>query len=394
MENDEAKARREHDLRAIIICGEDVANYVLKGEIINSYFNPAGIFTHITLIAPYAEGLAPRMAKLLFGIDSYRLLNLPSLGSKGTFLWNRTLMRIKFRRIFENGELEQTDLIRVYGLSPHTWFGLLLAQQLQKPLIISVHSAPQMETRPPQIVNVAEFVKKFVLERRLSKSIAEASAVIAVFKSIADEIYKRYGRQAQIIPNVINPLQIRKIPSDNEPFKVITVGRQIREKNSLKLLQAIRDLPETSLTIVGDGPVLSDVRKLLKEWAMEPRITIVPSCPNNELMLLMSQHSCFAVETGYLEFSKVIMEALSIGIPVLCNSELRELEELGFFHIHFADRSPDAVRLALMEIKQNLTTEFSSASRNASIFSEKYGFSMASRAYSRLYEEVLDKALN
>jgi glycosyltransferase involved in cell wall biosynthesis len=101
--------------------------------------------------------------------------------------------------------------------------------------------------------------------------------------------------------------------------KLISVGRQFREKNPDNIIQAVRRLPEAHLTLVGDGPCHGDLVKLAAHCQIQGRVAFVQTIPNDELCRQLPEHDIFVVHTEYWELSKSVLEPLLTGLPVIIN---------------------------------------------------------------------------
>lgn len=110
--------------------------------------------------------------------------------------------------------------------------------------------------------------------------------------------------------------------------RCLAVGRMVRKKAPLTLIRAFAtaaaSVPDLRLDLVGDGPLLPAVRKLVADEALEGKVIVHGSQPNDVVQQLLAradifvQHSVVDVETGDSEGLPVaILEAMAHGLPVV-----------------------------------------------------------------------------
>ena len=88
------------------------------------------------------------------------------------------------------------------------------------------------------------------------------------------------------------------------------------------LVKAISLLPKevsVQLTLVGSGPNVTEINKLIKSLGVELKVSIVKFLPQQQMndLLLQSNLICHACDHEGL--SKIIIESLGMGIPVLAS---------------------------------------------------------------------------
>ena len=109
----------------------------------------------------------------------------------------------------------------------------------------------------------------------------EAKHIFWVSYSCLNEyVFKKFAKKkSSILFNVINKAElINKIDKDNSDynFDIVYLGRLAKQKNPNRLINvleiACHNNSNLCVAIVGDGPLLSDVRKKIKEKGLEKNI--------------------------------------------------------------------------------------------------------------------------
>ena len=109
----------------------------------------------------------------------------------------------------------------------------------------------------------------------------------------------------------------------HDPVQIISVGRVFREKYPINLIKAVKGL-HVDLTVIGDGPQLSDLQRDTAEAGMAGTIRFIPAIPNDQLCGLLPNFDIFATHSEYFEVSKSVLEPLLTGLPVVLNKRIGE----------------------------------------------------------------------
>lgn len=116
---------------------------------------------------------------------------------------------------------------------------------------------------------------------------------------------------------------ITVVPTPDRDCKVLaTVGRLSNEKNQINLIKAFarinRENPDTLLYIIGDGPILDDLRECISECNMNGKVILTGNI-NNPFGLL-NECDCFILPSYYEGQPMVLLEARTLGLPVIMSN--------------------------------------------------------------------------
>jgi len=110
---------------------------------------------------------------------------------------------------------------------------------------------------------------------------------------------------------------------------IVTAGRLVSWKGFDVLIELMKDLPEWSLSIVGDGPDHDKLRSLIEENGLSGRVFLKGSISREDLMDLLLRSKLFILNTSFESFSFQVVEAMFAGIPVITTNigNLKEIIE-------------------------------------------------------------------
>jgi len=102
----------------------------------------------------------------------------------------------------------------------------------------------------------------------------------------------------------------------------VTVGRLSQEKNHRRLIDAFARVhskhPDIRLVILGGGPLEEELAGQISNLGMEPFISLAGQVDNP--FAILAQSDCFVLSSDYEGQPMVILEARTLGLPVITTS--------------------------------------------------------------------------
>ncbi len=217
-----------------------------------------------------------------------------------------------------------------------------------------------------------------ILGAAQKRSISKFNKIISV-SSVAQEFAKQvYGVDSIVIPNAVN-IQSGTVNLSKRDIDIVFVGRLVKRKGCIYLLNAINKLKQSNLlddikvVIVGDGAERAKLQYYVHTNNLSANCEFKGFVTNYEKMNLLSR-SKLAVfpSTGGESFGIVLIEALSSGATVLAGdnpgyaSVLGSVSESMFspnLSTELADKlysllSDDTKRKHLNDLQQDLLDQF------------------------------------
>ena len=175
--------------------------------------------------------------------------------------------------------------------------------------------------------NLINTLQKFILlkPKKAFRKASETGTVIAATSSIQREIKKWYGVKSAVIcevgPPSVEANQRIRVRRQNEPLRISWSGQHMPGKALPLLLKALARLPSTlkwELDILGDGPCRKKWMKQAERLCLNSCINWHGMMPRSDALKIMGSSHVFVITSLKDLTSSVLLEALSVGVPVIC----------------------------------------------------------------------------
>ena len=216
-------------------------------------------------------------------------------------------------------------LIRCHGNKLNGYLASRIKKALGIPYVVSMHINPDEDIKG-RATNRQQRVFLRAMEAVGKVTLRNADLVMPVYQPIVPYLKRMGAERFEVVYNILNEDHLQKKDDYrlHHPVRIVSVGRQIREKNPDNIIRAVQGLPDTHLTLVGDGSYHEYLRNLVQELGLQDRVDFRPAVSNSELCRLLPEFDIFAVHTEYWEISKSVLEPLLTGLPVVINRRLGE----------------------------------------------------------------------
>ncbi|HPO09001.1 MAG TPA: glycosyltransferase family 4 protein [bacterium] len=311
----------------LVIIPDRLSELVSKGEMTPRYYNPGNLFQNVHILMVNDDQVNPADLQHTAGDANLTIQNYPtdphlfyrSLGWRPLLLKGWAEPAVKLAREI------RPALIRCHGNKLNGYLANRIKKALGIPYVVSMHINPDEDIQGRATTRQQRFYLR-AMESVGKVTLRNADLVMPVYQPIISYLERMGAERFEVVYNILNENHLQK-KNDyhlHHPVRIVSVGRQIREKNPDNILRAVQGLPDTHLTLVGDGSYHDSLRNLVQELQLQDRVDFRPAVPNSELCSLLPQFDIFAVHTEYWEISKSVLEPLLTGLPVVINRRLGE----------------------------------------------------------------------
>jgi glycosyltransferase involved in cell wall biosynthesis len=134
-----------------------------------------------------------------------------------------------------------------------------------------------------------------------------------------------FSRESKVIPNgvrVFDQTSEKQTVRENEgQFRLLYVGRLIKHKNCDFLIETMRFALQKNknwhLTIIGDGPLKSQLFESVRLYELHQYIEFQSNLPEEELIKEYARSDVFFFPSQREGFGISVAEAISVGLPVV-----------------------------------------------------------------------------
>lgn len=169
-----------------------------------------------------------------------------------------------------------------------------------------------------------------------------------------EEIYEKHYQQLpphRVIENAL-PSTLYPLPphTKRDPFRLLYLGRFVAFKNIQSLLHAVTKMPEVTLTLVGEGPLLHFLEGNVRGLKLQDRVTFRSKVSGEGRDILFHEHDLLIIPSVTEISPNTALEARAAGLPILLTEETGLSERLRQGIIVRKLRTPEQVRHAIQEV--------------------------------------------
>lgn len=340
----------------MVIIMDRLSDLIAKGEIIDRYYNPGNLFDEVDIVLMNNDVVDPSSVQRTVGNAKLHLHSIRT--GPGLFFrslgWRPWLLKSITDQALALAEKIKPDVIRTHGNHLNAFVANRIKEKFGIPHLLSMHTVPDEDTRrnarslKPLLLSYASIA----LEK---SSIKDATLILPVYTGIIPYL-KEYGareEQIEICYNVINPehLQVKTDYGLHGNPRLISVGRQFKEKDCSKIIEAVSRIDGVEYHLYGDGEYHERHVELARRLGIEERVFFFKSAPNDELCRLLPTFDLFVTHIEFFGISKTTLEALLTGLPVIINRRTRRnVEELEGGIVTLVDHDVESYREAISKM--------------------------------------------
>ena len=101
---------------------------------------------------------------------------------------------------------------------------------------------------------------------------------------------------------------------------LISVGLLIDRKGHHRVIEAMTQLPEMDLIIVGEGPERSRLSALIERLGLTNRVRLLGARPHAELPMLYGAADALVLASSREGWANVLLESMACGTPVVASN--------------------------------------------------------------------------
>lgn len=383
-------------MKLTLILDQKISQWIEKGELIDSYFNPKKVFNEILVINLVKDKSIDfkEMTKLC-GTSKFLYIELNNFIFQSKMLQTfvplfvyKKIIKIQVKKF----KLFKTNLVMSVGDRFAGFVATQIAKIIKKRSVISIHS----------VVNLKLFLNNFSIKEKilfiinyrfLKNCHKNADLIRIVYRKIFNQINTKYISKTRCLYNIVPVKEenIKKNFSSQKNFNLVFVGRLIKGKSPELILRSIVNFRNVYLTIIGDGPLKTSLIKLSKELKISERVFFKSKIDNKNLLKLLKNYDIFISFDKYEEFPKTFIEALLIGLPIISNKKpLSNQQELKDFKIFWVNDTVISYEEQLKNVIKNKELRM-----NMSVFNQKIAWKKYSMTISEnlIFKEI-NKILN
>jgi glycosyltransferase involved in cell wall biosynthesis len=180
-------------------------------------------------------------------------------------------------------------------------------------------------------------------------------------------------------------------------FTVGYLGRLVPEKGLLDLVEAVAGLPAVCLRLVGDGVLRPAIERRAAELGLGPRLELRPAVGSTAVPATLAELDALALPSRTTaswkeQFGRVLIEAMSCGVPVVGSSSGEIPNVIGDAGLVFPEGDVPALRERLARLAESPDLRAALARRGRARALAEFTQAAIARRHVDVYAAMLGRA--
>ena len=240
--------------------------------------------------------------------------------------------------------------------------------------------------------------------RRYGELFDRASAIVAVSRDMKRQLISLGAPERKVVyhPYGVDTYLFRGGDPAASPPRFVAVGRFVAKKAPVATIQAFaavaREVPDASLIMIGDGPLLPDVRRVAAVLGVADRIELRGARPHSEVQATLQgarafvQHSVEAPDGDHEGTPLAVLEASATGLPVIATAHggITDVVEDGRSGLLVAEGDVDGMGEAMLELARDPARAARLGRRAREIVTDRFSMDRSIRGLRQILAEAAE----
>jgi glycosyltransferase involved in cell wall biosynthesis len=290
-------------------------------------------------------------------------------------------------------------LVHSHWVLPQGFVASLAAQMAGVPHIATAHGSDVFDLNGRFLTGF----KRYALSRA-DRVTANSDATATVLKKIGADAARLRRIPMGIRAGSAEPDQT-SVATNRAHFRMgggpalIFAGRLVREKGLRELIEAVeiltRQLPDVTLTLVGEGPDRSELEALAQNLGVVDRVRFTGWCAPSEIPACLAAADYYVGPSHREAQGLSLLEAMAAGIPVIASrvGGIPEIVREGESGLLVAPKAPQDIAEAVLRLVGDSSLRDRLRDGGLAVISDGYSRENSAHRFDALYGEVLSSAV-
>jgi glycosyltransferase involved in cell wall biosynthesis len=199
-------------------------------------------------------------------------------------------------------------------------------------------------------------------------------------------------KENQNLPPILQPILQPNSQTINLQ-KEIEMQNELQNENGFSKINLSKDvnLPKIHLNILGDGPQMENLKKLVLDYKLSENVTFVGFVDNSKVAEFYQKADVFVSMSRSESWGQMYLEAMACGVPIITTENVgsNEIIENGKTGILVPQESVESLIQNLKFLIQNPAKKLEIAQNARQELEQKYDWSKIIDEYEKTYQELL-----
>lgn len=256
------------------------------------------------------------------------------------------------------------------------------------PVVITSHGSDVPGYNPDRFTFQHKIVRPFWLQ-----VLKSADFIVSPSKHLRNLIYRSASLPESKVKVIPHGFDYGNYPySTDKKQQILTMTRMLPRKGVQYFLRALHDidLDNYVVKIAGDGPYLSELRKMAEKWELDVDFLGWVEHGSDDFMRLYEESSIFVFPSTQESFGVVLQEAMASGMAIITTNISGCPEAVGDAGLLVPPKDSQAIKRELSELIQDNEKRRMLMKKARKRVKEKFDWSSIVRKYESLYARLVD----
>jgi glycosyltransferase involved in cell wall biosynthesis len=216
------------------------------------------------------------------------------------------------------GQRDRWDLVHCQGIhTPVPFLAMIAARRVGIPYVVTFHTGGHSLRHRNSM--------RSIQWRLAGPLLRDAASLVGVSRFEAETMSEQARLHDKAVTVIRNGGTLPSAPPGTPAVsgRIVSSGRLERYKGHHRVIAALphimNDVPDAHLLVLGTGPYEAELRELARRLGVLDRVTIthLPPADREKMARALAQSSVVAALSDYEAHPVAVMEALSVGRPVV-----------------------------------------------------------------------------
>jgi len=193
----------------------------------------------------------------------------------------------------------------------------MLKREIGIPMVMEIHHIVGC----PHAASISEYIGRWMTRMFIASHSRSFDAVRVVNRAVQSQLVS-FGVSTEkilVVPSVyLDHAVLDAATNEEKKYDMVFAARLVENKGLMAVIDAVAEMPEKTLLIVGDGPLKKDAEAHVRAHGITSRVTFTGFIPDAvDYAKAVASGRIFLMNSKSEGNPRVAVEAMALGLPII-----------------------------------------------------------------------------